>query len=112
MAFRPAVDFDIRELLGRQWLERAMRTWDTEKEGCRIKMSADAASRLRGDWFYRHATYVQGDGGDVIMSIPETDPKTILPLVRWLGCEAELLAPENLRDMLKGELDMIRAAYG
>jgi predicted DNA-binding transcriptional regulator YafY len=111
MAFRAASDFDIREMLGRQWLERAMRTWDTEKEACRIKMSADAASRLRGDWFYRHATYLQGDHGDVVMSIPETDPNTILPLVRWLGNEAELLAPQSLRDMLKSELDTIRRAY-
>ena len=111
MAFRPTSDFDIRELLGRQWLERAMRTWDSETERCRIKISADAASRLRGDWYYRHATYLEGAEGDVVMSIPDVDPGTILPLVRWLGSEAEILAPVSLREMLKSELDAIRLAY-
>ena len=93
MAFRPASDFDIRALLGRQWLERAMRTWDIEKEGSRIRMSADAASRLRRDWYYRHAAYLEGDDGQVVMSIPDTDPGSVLPLVRWLGEEAEILEP-------------------
>jgi predicted DNA-binding transcriptional regulator YafY len=112
MAFRPAHDFDIRTMLGRQWLEQAMRVWDVEQDCARIRVSADAASRLRADWFYRHATYVEGDDGKLIMTIPETDPRTILPLVRWLGSEAEILAPANLREMLKSELDAIRHTYG
>lgn len=112
MAFRPAADFDIRTLLGRQWLERAMRTWDSEKEGSRIRMSSDAASRLRRDWYYRHAAYFEGDDGHVVMSIPDTDPASVLPLVRWLGNEAEILEPKSLRERLKAELDTIRLAYG
>jgi predicted DNA-binding transcriptional regulator YafY len=111
MAFRPAATFDIRSLLGRQWLERAMRTWDSEKEGSRIRMSADAASKLRRDWYYRHAAYFEGDDGQVVMSIPDTDPRTVLPLVRWLGEEAEILEPRNLREKLRAELDVIRLCY-
>ena len=111
MAFRPLPDFDIRELLGRQWLERAMRSWDVSKEGCRIRMSADAASRLRRDWYYRHASYWEGDDGWVVMSLSDTDPDAVLPLVRWLGAEAELLAPTNLRETLREELETIRRAY-
>ncbi len=112
MAFRPAPGFDVRTLLGRQWLERAMRTWETNKAGCRIKMSAKAADRLRRDWYYRHAAYLEGRDGRVVMSIPETDPDTILPLVRWLGPEAEILEPSNLREKLRSELDAIRLTYG
>lgn len=111
MAFRPAPDFDIRAMLGRQWLERAMRTWDIEKEGSRIRISANAASKLRRDWYYYHAAYFEGDDGQVVMSIPDTDPASILPLVRWLGTEAEILAPDGLRAMLRSELDAIRVAY-
>jgi predicted DNA-binding transcriptional regulator YafY len=111
MAFRSAQDFDIRTLLGRQWLERAMRTWDNEKEGCRIRMSAEAASKLRRDWYYRHAAYFEGDSGEVVMSIPDTDPGSVLPLVRWLGADAEILEPISLRDNLRTELDRIRLAY-
>lgn len=112
MAFRPAGDFDIREMLGRQWLERAMRIWDAETEGTRIRLSGDAAAKLRRDWYYRHAAYFEGRDGCVVMSIPDTDPRSILPLVRWLGTEAEILAPDSLRDLLRRELDAIRIAYG
>ncbi len=112
MAFRPAPDFDVRAMLGRQWLERAMRTWDSEKEGSRISMSAEAASRLRRDWYYRHAAYFEADDGRVVMSIPDTDPDGVLSLVRWLGAEAEILEPASLREKLRSELDAIRHSYG
>jgi predicted DNA-binding transcriptional regulator YafY len=112
MAFRPRSDFDIQTMLGRRWLERAMRTWDQGGEGARISMTADAASRLRRDWYYRHATYAENRDGRIIMTIPDTDPEIVLRLVRWLGGEAEILAPESLRDRLRGDLDAIRRVYG
>jgi predicted DNA-binding transcriptional regulator YafY len=31
------------------------------------------------------------------MEVPEVDPRSILPLMRWLGPDAELIAPEELR---------------
>ena len=112
MAFRPPADFDIRTLLGREWLERAMRRWDVATEPTRIRLSAAAAAMLRRDWFYRHAAYFEGDDGKVVMSIPDTDPRSVLPLVRWLGSEAEILAPDSLREGLRVELDTIRKNYG
>jgi len=112
MAFRPTADFDIREMLGRQWLERAMRIWDVQTEPTRIRLTADAASKLRRDWFYRHAAYFEGGDGNVVMSIPDTDPRSVLPLVRWLGGEAEILAPDHLREGMRAELDAIRKTYG
>jgi len=112
MAFRPIPDFDVRTMLGRQWLESAMRTWEKRNEPCRIRMTADAATKLRRDWYYRHAAYFEGDDGRVVMSWPETDPESVLPLVLWLGPEAELLEPLSLRERLRVELDAIRHAYG
>jgi predicted DNA-binding transcriptional regulator YafY len=111
MAFRPRKDFDVRTLLGRQWLEQAMRSWDGHRERTQIAMSAEAATKLRRDWFYRRATYAENEDGRTVMTIPETNPDVVLPLVRWLGAEAELLAPESLRDRLRGELDAIRRTY-
>jgi predicted DNA-binding transcriptional regulator YafY len=105
-------DFDIRDMLNRQWLERAMRAWDKDGEGASIRISAAAAERLRRDWFYRHASYAEDGDGRFVMTIPDSDPGTILPLVRWLGPDAELLAPVALRDRLKQEIDAIRATYG
>lgn len=111
MAFRPVADFDIRVLLGRQWLERAMRSWDGEKAVSRIRMSPAAAAKLRRDWYYRHAAYFESDDGQVVMSIPDTDASSVLPLVRWLGEEAEILEPRSLREKLRSELEAIRLAY-
>jgi predicted DNA-binding transcriptional regulator YafY len=111
MAFRPRTDFDIRTMLGRQWLEQAMRSWGRDGEGTRIRLSEAAASRLQRDWFYRHAAF-EGDGASgVVMSLPDSDPRTILPLVRWLGAEAEILAPAELRDTCAADLDAIRRRY-
>jgi predicted DNA-binding transcriptional regulator YafY len=112
MAFRPQADFDIGTMLGRQWLELAMRTWDQEGEGTRIRISTSAAERLRRDWYYRHASYAEDGHEHYVMTIPDTGPDVILPLVRWLGGEAEILAPEDLRARLRAELDAIRLAYG
>lgn len=112
MAFRPSAEFDIQTMLGRQWLERAMRTWDQGGEGTRISITAEAASRLKRDWFYRHATYAESRDGRIVMGIPDTDPEVVLRLVRWLGLEAEILAPESLRARLCGELEAIRRVYG
>jgi predicted DNA-binding transcriptional regulator YafY len=111
MAFRPLADFDIRSLLNRQWLEQAMRSWDREGEGTRIRMRPEAAETLRRDWFYRHATFTP-DGDDIVMALSDTDPATILPLVRWLGPGTEILAPATLRDRFCGELEAIRQVYG
>ena len=110
MAFRPMPDFNIGSLLGRQWLEQAMRSWARDVEGTRIRMSASAAERLRRDWYFRHATFT-ADGERVVMSIPDTDPGTILPLARWLGTEAELLAPGNLREALRVELQAMACQH-
>ncbi len=112
MAFRPLSGFDVRTLLGRQWLERAMRTWENEKAASRIRMSAEAATKLRRDWYYRHAAYFENGDGRVVMSIPDTDPDTVLPLVRWLGAGAEILEPASLREQLRSELEAIRLVYG
>jgi predicted DNA-binding transcriptional regulator YafY len=110
MAFRPQADFDIATMLGRRWLEQAMRSWAKDGEGTRIRMSREAAERLRRDWYFRHATFAP-DGEGIIMSIPDTDAGTILPLVRWLGREAELLAPADLRAALQAELEETARRY-
>jgi predicted DNA-binding transcriptional regulator YafY len=111
MTFRPLPEFDIATMLGRQWLEQAMRSWAKDTPGARIRMSVRAAERLRRDWYFKHGAFV-ADGDAVIMSIPDTDPGTILPLARWLGTDAELLGPENLRNTLREELAALAKLYG
>ena len=110
MAFRPRKDFDIREMLGRRWLDQAMRSWERTGEGTRIRLSRAAADRLRRDWYYRHAAYAEEEDA-VAMTLADTDPNVILPLVRWLGAEAEILSPPALRESIAAELGAIRRAY-
>lgn len=112
MAFRPMPSFDIRTLLDRRWLEQAMRQWDRETEPAVLRVSAEAAESLRRDWFYRHATFVEEPDGHVLVSIPADRPANLIPVVRWLGAEAEIVAPASLREAMRADLDAIRARYG
>jgi predicted DNA-binding transcriptional regulator YafY len=88
-----------------------MRSWGRDGEGTRIRLSEAAASRLRRDWFYRHAAFESDGASGVVMSLPDSDPRTILPLVRWLGAEAEILAPAELRERCAADLEAIRRRY-
>jgi predicted DNA-binding transcriptional regulator YafY len=111
MRFRPPADFDIRTMLGRRWLEMAMRSWDRGGAGTRIRVTANAAARLRRDWYYQHAAFTSDGDSRFVMTIPDTEPANILPLARWLGSEAEILSPESLRTALRRELDALRQVY-
>jgi predicted DNA-binding transcriptional regulator YafY len=66
---------------------------------------------LKRDWFYAKARFAPEADGSVIMSVPEIDPRTILPLIRWLGPEAELLSPEPLRRQLAEDFKRLVARY-
>ena len=114
MAFRPDRDFDIQRFVGRAWLAAGFQRWFKEDERAvsRIRLTADLAERLKLDWFYRHARFEEEAGGTVIMSVPETDPRGILPLVRWLGPDAELLSPEPLRRQMAEEALRLARRYG
>jgi len=113
MGFKPDRDFDIQRFTGRAWLAAAFERWFTEspREVSRIRLTPALAERLRDDWLYRHARYEEQDDGSLVMVVPETDPRSILPLVRWLGPEAELLAPEPLRRQMAAEAQEFAEIY-
>lgn len=110
MAFRPDPAFTVQSLLGRSWLNRAMRRWETEGAPARIRLTAAAAETLRRDWYYHHAAF-QADGDRVIMTIPDTEPDILFPLIRWLGPDAELLEPDGLRPDLAADLAAMAARH-
>jgi predicted DNA-binding transcriptional regulator YafY len=112
-AFRPDRDFDVRRYLGRAWLAAAFERWFSEDERSvsRIRVTAELAETLKRDWFYRHARYVNAEQGSIIMSVPETDPRSILPLMRWLGPDAELLSPDHLRRLVAEDVKRLAARY-
>src|SRR5689334_19020836 len=57
-------DFDVRELLGHNWLKEAMEDW-RERAPVRLRITPAQEARLRRDWYYRHARYEPlADGAD------------------------------------------------
>jgi predicted DNA-binding transcriptional regulator YafY len=111
-AFRPDRGFDVRRYLGRAWLAAAFERWfmEDERSVTRIRLTRKLAEILKRDWYYRHARYSEEDGFTV-MAVPEIDPRAILPLVRWLGSDAELLSPEHLRVAMADETKRLAARY-
>jgi len=113
MAFRPDRDFDIQRFTGRAWLAAGFDRWFEQdaRSVTRIRLTPDLAARLRQDWFYRHARFSDDDDGSVIMAVPEVDPRSILPLARWLGTEAEIISPEPLRRQMAAEAQELARRY-
>jgi predicted DNA-binding transcriptional regulator YafY len=105
MAFRPDREFSVQRYTGRAWLAAGMARWlgEDERSISRIRLTPELAGRLKRDWFYRQARFTEEDDGSIVMAVPETDPRAILPLMRWLGPDAELLTPEELRERIVEE---------
>jgi len=110
MAYRPDPGFNVQSLLGRSWLDRAMRRWESEGARSRIRLTADQAEMLSRDWYFRHAAIAREADG-LVMTIPDTDPGLVLPLLRWLGPGAELIEPSALRRELAVQLGDLAAAH-
>lgn len=109
--FRPQKEFTIQSLLGGNWLSQAMRRWEQEEQITKIRITAHQARKLSADWYYRHAVFSPLDGGDMLIAIPSADEARILPLVRWLGPGAELIAPDSLKQALARELAEMSGLY-
>lgn len=109
--FRDDRSFDVRTLLGRAWLDDAMRRWEAEGPTAVIRMTRAQAEMLRRDWYYRHGRFETGAGGCVLLTLPETEPEVLLPLMRWLGPGAELLEPADLRPRLAADLRTMAATH-
>ena len=100
--------FDVRELLDRRWLARAMDAWAAQA-AVRVRLTAEQAARLRADWYYRHARYEQQPDGGVVITFGQDRAEIVLELLRWLGRGAELLEPRAWCDLLRDELrEMLR----
>jgi predicted DNA-binding transcriptional regulator YafY len=102
--------FDVRELLGRNWLQSAMEQW-RQLSPVKIRLSSTQAERLQEDWYYRHAHFEPTTEQQVIMTFGENNPTFVLELLRWLGPGAELLEPQAWREQVREELRQMLAFY-
>ena len=112
-AFRPDREFDVRRYQGRSWLAAAFARWflDDERNITRIRLTPELAALLQRDWFYQKAHFAAAADGAIVMSVPETDPRSIQSLVRWLGPDAEILSPEPLRRQFAEQAGRAAALY-
>jgi predicted DNA-binding transcriptional regulator YafY len=106
----PIPSFDVRDLLGRTWLRRAMDEWRAE-DAVTIRVTHRQAARLQADWYYRHAHYETLPDDRVLMTFGEYNCEIVLELLRWLGPGAELIAPHAWRATLKAELTAMLDSY-
>jgi predicted DNA-binding transcriptional regulator YafY len=95
---------DVRRLLGRRWLAKAMERW-RKGSPVRILLTADQAERLKRDWYFGHAAYETRGDGKVVMTYGESDAAACLALVRWLGPGAAILDPPDWAARLAEELE-------
>jgi predicted DNA-binding transcriptional regulator YafY len=102
--------FDVRELLGRTWLQSAMEHW-RHLSPVKIRLSCAQAERLLQDWYYRHAQFEPIGEQQMVMTFGEKNPTIVLELLRWLGPGAELLEPHAWRERMKEELRQMLASY-
>jgi predicted DNA-binding transcriptional regulator YafY len=109
MLAQPA-EFDIRTLLGRNWLKSAMERW-RQQTPVKIYLSAAQAERLQQDWYYRHARFEPITENRVMMTFGEDNQAVVLELLRWLGPEAELVEPAEWRELIREELRRMLANY-
>ncbi len=103
-------NFDVRELLGRNWLRSAMEGW-RERYPVKIRLTHAQATRLQQDWYYRYAQFEPINETHAIMTFGEQDPAVVMELLRWLGPEAVLIEPAAWRASIREELQHMLAAY-
>lgn len=103
-------EFDVRELLGRTWLQSAMELW-RHQSPVKIRLSCAQAERMQQDWYYRHAHFEPITETQVMMTFGEQDPGAVLELLRWLGPEAELIEPVAWRERVREDLRQMLAYY-
>jgi predicted DNA-binding transcriptional regulator YafY len=103
-------NFDVSALLGRKWLQQAMKTW-AQTSPVTLHLTRPQAERLQQDWYYQHARYDDLSTEQVVMTFGETNPQFVLALLRWLGPGAELIEPAAWRAQLAAELRQMLAAH-
>lgn len=102
--------FDVRELLGRNWLKSAMDQWRQETP-VKICLSPAQAGRLQKDWYYRHAHFEPVGEAQILMTFGADNQAAVLELLRWLGPGAELIKPRAWRATMREELAQMLGQY-
>jgi predicted DNA-binding transcriptional regulator YafY len=102
--------FDVRDLLGRSWLDEAMGTW-IKTAPVTLRVTRAQAAKLQGDWYYRYGRFEIAGVDHMLATFGDDRQDSVTELVRWLGPGAELIEPAAWRDLLRDQLEQMLAVY-
>lgn len=102
-------NFDPRELLADAW-----GIWYTEEEPVEVllRFHPRVVHRVKETRWHRSEQLEEQPDGSVIWRAQVAEPQEMLPWIRGWGADVEVLAPEELREMMMGEARRIAKVYG
>ncbi|MBM4466866.1 MAG: WYL domain-containing protein [Chloroflexi bacterium] len=102
-------DFDPRQLLADAW-----GIWYTEEEPVEVvlKFHPRVAHRVRETRWHRSEQVREQPDGSIIWQARVAEVQEMVPWIRGWGADVEVVAPEELREMMTGEARRMARVYG
>jgi len=102
-------DFDPRALLRNAW-----GIWYSEAEPVEVvlRFHPRVAMRVRESRWHRGQALEAQPDGYLLWRARVAEPREMLPWIRGWGADCEVLAPQQLREMLMGEAKAMAELYG
>ncbi|MCB0200003.1 MAG: CRISPR-associated endonuclease Cas3'', partial [Anaerolineae bacterium] len=101
-------DFDIHELLRHAW-----GVWHADEEPATVRLhfSQQVAPRVMETIWHPQQTITCQDDGSLIWQAPVAEWREMLPWVRGWGAGAEIMEPEEMRDVMVLEASRLATLY-
>lgn len=102
-------DFDPSDLLGDAW-----GIWYTDGDPVEVvlKFHPRVARRVKETRWHRNETVCEEPDGYLIWQAKVAEPQEMLPWIRGWGADVEVLAPDDVREELRGEARRLGHIYG
>ena len=106
--FKPNPDVDVSDHLGKSIGIFSGETPTTVK----IRLGRRAAAWVSEDPWHPDQVLETQDDGSTLMTVPVSHPREVLPKVLSLGADAEVLEPQQFRDVITETVAKMSAHYG
>ncbi|HEY65288.1 MAG TPA: WYL domain-containing protein [Caldilineae bacterium] len=102
-------DFDPRDLLANAW-----GIWYTEEEPVEVvlRFHPRVVHRVKETRWHRSEQLEDQPDGTLIWRARVAEPQEMVPWIRGWGADVEVLAPQELREMMAGEAKAMAEIYG
>lgn len=105
-------DFDITAFTGRQWASSLEAKLRQVAPSVTLRVPPRILEELDRHWLYRYSRREPiPDGDDTLVTIHDDDPVGIVRMVRQWGPDAEVVAPQQVRDQLREEGEQLTRQY-